>query len=86
MSNKIINFEKKHDKEQIFDELDKVDENVEEFIKKIEKKDIFDEKEYKFIMVKNKNMKMMDREKKGKINFNGNLHKKHLFNKYKTIV
>ena len=86
MSNKIINFEKKHDKEQIFDELDKMDENVEEFIKKIEKKDIFDEKEYKFIMVKNKNMKMMDREKRGKINFNGNLHKKHLFNKYKTIV
>ena len=86
MSNKIINFEKKHDKEQIFDELDKMDENVEEFIKKIEKKDIFDEKEYKFIMVKNKNMKLMDREKRGKINFNGNLHKKHLFNKYKTIV
>ena len=85
MSYKIINFEKKYDKEQILDELNKMDENVEEFIRKIEKKDIYDENEYKFILVKNKNMKMMDREKKGKINFNGNLHKKHLVNKYKTI-
>ena len=85
MSYKIINLEKKYDKEQILDELNKMDENVEEFIRKIEKKDIYDENEYKFILVKNKNMKMMDREKKGKINFNGNLHKKHLVNKYKTI-
>ena len=85
MSYKIINFEKKYDKEQILDELNKMDENVEEFIRKLEKKDIYDENEYKFILVKNKNMKMMDREKKGKINFNGNLHKKHLVNKYKTI-
>ena len=35
LSNKIINFEKKHDKEQILDMFDKGEENIEEFMKNI---------------------------------------------------
>ena len=70
LSNKIINFEKKYDKEQILDMFDKGEENVEEFMKKKEIKEKFDEDEYKFILIKNKNMKMMDKEKNKKMNLN----------------
>jgi len=85
LSNKIINFEKKYDKEQILDMFDKGEENIEEFMRKKEIKEKFDEDEYKFILIKNKNMKMMDKEKNKKMNLNGNLYKKHLFAKYKKI-
>ena len=85
LSNKIINFEKKHDKEQILDMFDKGEENIEEFMKNKEIKKKFDEDEYKFVLIKNKNMKLMDNEKNKKMNLNGNLYKKHLVAKYKKI-
>ena len=85
LSNKIINFEKKNDKEQILDIFDKGDENIEEFFKKKEVKNKFDEDEFKFILLKNKNMKLMNKEKNKKMNLNGNLYKKHLLTKYKKI-
>ena len=85
LSNKIINFEKKNDKEQILDIFDKGDENIEEFFKKKEVKNKFDEDEIKFILLKNKNMKLMNKEKNKKMNLNGNLYKKHLLTKYKKI-
>ena len=85
LSNKIINFEKKYDKEQILDMFDKGDENIKEFMKKKEIRDKFDEDEYNLILIKNKNMKMMDKEKNKKMNLNGNIHKKHLVSKYKKI-
>ena len=85
LSNKIINFEKKHDKEQILDMFDKGEENIEEFMKKKEIKEKFDEDEYKFVLIKNKNMKLMDNEKNKKMNLDGNLYKKHLVAKYKKI-
>ena len=85
LSNKIINFEKKHDKEQILDMFDKGEENIEEFMKNKEIKKKFDEDGYKFVLIKNKNMKLMDNEKNKKMNLNGNLYKKHLVAKYKKI-
>ena len=85
LSNKIINFEKKHDKEQILDMFDKGEENIEEFMKNKDIKKKFDEDEYKFVLIKNKNMKLMDNEKNKKMNLNGNLYKKHLVAKYKKI-
>ena len=85
LSNRLINFEKKYDKEQILDMFNKEDENLENFLKQKEVKDKFDEEEYKFILIKNNNMKMMDKEENRKMNLKGNLYKKHLFAKYKQV-
>ena len=86
LSNKMISFEKKYDKEQILEMFEQDDELVKEFWKKKEMEKKFDEKEYKFILIKNKNMKLMDKENNRKKNVNGNLYKKHLVAKYKKIV
>ena len=83
LSNKIINFEKKHDKERILDMFDKTDENIINIFNKKENKERYNEKEYKFELIKNKNMKIMDNNTVKKTHFNGNLHKKHLVAKYK---
>ena len=80
LSNKLINFEKQYDKEQILEMFDKEEENVDAFFKKKETKD---EDEYKFILMKNKNFKMIDKEENRKMNLKGNLYKKHLVAKYK---
>ena len=85
LSNKIINFEKKNDKEKILEMFEKDEENVLSFMKKKEKKEKFSEDEYKFILLKNKNMKIMDKEKNRKLNLKGNLYKKHLVSKYKKL-
>ena len=82
---KLLISKKKNDKEQILDIFDKGDENIEEFFKKKEVKNKFDEDEFKFILLKNKNMKLMNKEKNKKMNLNGNLYKKHLLTKYKKI-
>ena len=65
--------------------FDKGEENIEEFMKNKEIKKKFDEDEYKFVLIKNKNMKLIDNEKNKKMNLNGNLYKKHLVAKYKKI-
>ena len=84
LSNKIINFEQKYDKEKILEIFEPDDVNT--FLKKREEEfEKYDEKEYKFILLKNKNMKKMEKEKKQKKSINGNLHKKHLVAKYKKI-
>ena len=84
LSNKIINFEKKYDKEKILEIFEPDDVNA--FLKKREEMfEIYDEKEYKFILLKNKNMKIMEKENNRKKNINGNLYKKHLVAKYKKI-
>ena len=85
LSNKIINFEKKNDKEKILEMFEKDEENVLSFMKKKEKKEKFSEDEYKFILLKNKNMKIMDKEKNRELNLKGNLYKKHLVSKYKKL-
>ena len=84
LSNKIINFEKKYDKEKILEIFEPDDVNA--FLKKREEMfEKYDEKEYKFILLKNKNMKIMEKENNRKKNINGNLYKKHLVAKYKKI-
>lgn len=85
LSNKLINFEKKYDKEKILEIFEKDDALIEEFLKKKDREKKFDEKDYKFILIKNKNMKLMDKENNRKKNVNDNLYKKHLVAKYKKI-
>ena len=84
LSNKIINFEQKYDKEKILEIFEPDDVNT--FLKKREEEfEKYDEKEYKFILLKNKNMKKMEKENNQKKSINGNLYKKHLVDKYKKI-
>ena len=90
LSNKIINFEKKYDKERVLEMFQKEDEkDMNYFLKKKENnKEKLNEEEYKFILMKKRNMKLMDKEKNKKINkmiLNGNINKKHLITKYKQI-
>ena len=68
LSNKLINFEKKYDKEKILEIFEPDDVNA--FLKKREEMfEKYDEKEYKFLLLKNKNMKMMEKENNRKKNF-----------------
>ena len=85
LSNKLINFEKKYDKEKILEIFEPDDVNA--FLKKREEMfEKYDEKEYKFLLLKNKNIKMMEKENNRKKNISGNLYKKHLVAKYKKVV
>ena len=60
--------------------------DVNAFLKKREEMfEKYDEKEYKFLLLKNKNMKMMEKENNRKKNISGNLYKKHLVAKYKKV-
>ena len=82
LSNKIINFEKKYDKEKILEIFAPDDVNT--FLKnRGEMFNKYDEKEYQFLLLKNQNMKIMEKENNRKKNINGNLYKKHLVAKYK---
>ena len=84
LSNKIINFEKKYDKEKALEIFAPDDVNT--FLKnRGEMFDKYDEKEYQFLLLKNKNMKIMEKENNRKKNISGNLYKKHLVAKYKKI-
>ena len=82
---KIKKKKKKNDKEKILEMFEKDEENVLSFMRKKEKKEKFSEDEYKFVLLKNKNMKIMDKEKNRKLNLKGNLYKKHLVSKYKKL-
>ena len=82
LSNKIINFEKKYDKEKILEIFAPDDVNT--FLKnRGEMFNKYDEKEYQFLLLKNQNMKIMEKENNRKKNISGNLYKKHLVAKYK---
>ena len=90
LSNKIINFEKKYDKERVLEMFQKEDEeDMNDFLKQKESKEKYnEEEEYKLILIKNQNMKLMEKEKNKKRNkmiLNGNVYKKHLIAKYKKI-
>ena len=84
LSNKIINFEKKYDKEKALEIFAPDDVNT--FLKnRGEMFNKYDEKEYQFLLLKNQNMKIMEKENNRKKNISGNLYKKHLVAKYKKI-
>ena len=89
LSNKIINFEKKNDRERVLEMFRKEDEEyLNDFLKQKESKEKHNDEEYKLILIKNQNMKLMEKEKnknRDKMILNGNVYKKHLIAKYKKI-
>ena len=76
-------YEKKLDKESIYEIFEPDEEKIMDYLKEINNREL-DEEDLKFILLKYKNLKQIDKTNKKKF-IKGNLHKKHLFYKYKKI-
>lgn len=84
LTNESINFEKRFDRETILEIFKQDEEKIMEYLKEINNKDKYDEEEWKHILLKHKNMRIIDSKNINKMVINGNLHKKHLVSRYKN--
>ena len=84
LTNEMMNYEKEFDKESVLEIFKKDREKIMKYLKEISNKENYSEEEWKHIMLKHKNMKMINGSKLNKVSMNGNLHKKHLLSKFKT--
>ena len=82
-ANKSMNLEKRLDRESILEVFKQDEEKIMEYLKEINDKDKYDEEEWKHILLKHKNMRIINSTSINKNIINGNLHKKHLVSKYK---
>ena len=83
LMNEIMNYEKRFDKEGILEIFKQDEKKIMEYLKEIKNKDKYDEEEWKYILLKYKNMRIINSKNINKMVINGNLHKKHLVSNYK---
>ena len=83
LANETMNYEKRFDKESILELFRQDEEKIMEYLKEMNDKDKYDEEEWKHILLKHKNMKILENTDIKKKVMNGNLHKKHLVSKFK---
>lgn len=84
LANETIYYEKKFDKEAILD-MFQLDENkIVEYLKEIREKYNNDEEEWKHIILKHKNMVILERTNMKKKAINGNIYKRRLLSKFKN--
>ena len=83
LTNEMMKYEKDLDKETILEIFKRDEEKIISYLKEINNKENYIEEEWKHVMLKHKNMKMINEAKLNKISMNGNLHKKHLLSKFK---
>jgi len=79
-----MNFEKRFDRETILEIFEQDENKIMEYLKEINYKDKYDEEEWKHILLKHKNMRIIDSKNINKMVINGNLHKKHLVSRFKN--
>ena len=84
LSYESMNFEKRFDRETILEIFEKDENKIKEYLKEINNKDKYDEEEWKHILLKHKNMRIIDSKNINKMVINGNLHKKHLVSRFKN--
>ena len=78
ITNEMMNYEKRFDKETILEIFKQDEEKIMEYLKEIKNKEKYDEDEWKHILLKHKNMRIINATKINNMVINGNLHKKHL--------
>ena len=83
ITNEMMNYEKRFDKETILEIFKQDEEKIMEYLKEIKNKEKYDEDEWKHILLKHKNMRIINATKINNMVINGNLHKKHLVSKFK---
>ena len=83
LTNEMMNYEKRFDKEKVLEIFKLDEEQIMEYMKEISDKDKYDEEEWKHILLKHKNMRLIYSANVNKMVINGNLHKKHLVSKFK---
>ena len=83
LANETMNYEKRFDKETILELFKQDEEKIMEYLKEMNDKDKYDEEEWKHILLKHKNMKILESTDIKKKTMSGNLHKKHLVSKFK---
>ena len=83
LTNEMMNYEKRFDKEKVLEIFKLDEEQIMEYMKEISNKDKYDEEEWKHILLKHKNMRLIYSANVNKMVINGNLHKKHLVSKFK---
>ena len=83
LANETMNYEKRFDKETVLEIFRQDEEKIMEYLKEMNDKDKYDEEEWKHIILKHKNMRILNRTNMSKNAMYGNLHKKHLVNKFK---
>ena len=74
---------KRFDKETILELFKQDEEKIMEYLKEMNDKDKYDAEEWKHILLKHKNMKILESTDIKKKTMSGNLHKKHLVSKFK---
>ena len=82
-SNESMNIEKRFDRESILEIFKQDEEKIMEYLKEINDRDKYDEEEWKHILLKHKNMRIINSSNINNNVINGNLHKKHLVSKFK---
>ena len=83
LANETMNYQKRFDKETILELFKQDEEKIMEYLKEMNDKDKYDEEEWKHILLKHKNMKILESTDIKKKAMNGNLHKKRLVSKFK---
>lgn len=83
LANEIMKYEKRLDKEEILEIFKHEKEKLMEYLKEKKDKDKYEEEEWKHILLKHKNMRIINSKNINKTVINGNLHKKHLVSKFK---
>ena len=83
LTNEMMTYEKRFDKEAILEIFKQDEEKIMEYLKEIKDKDKYDEEEWRHILLKDKNMRIINASNIKKMIINGNLHKKHLVSKFK---